>query len=470
MDRNLITVLTGQAVETFDKQFRELYLTSRGVSLSKVPLADPPDPDPVPAPAPAPLPSAAVARKMINPKYALVDTASRTSSDKISPKNSSSQNPLPQPVKRQREIIEELPKHPGLVGLPKAELISYLPTWPEPDPPSDVIGFINIRDTSKPLQVHLMRSQLFETSQAIRFKDPFAGPPEEVLPEKATPRSKALKTDPSPDTSTTPRGSPKAQGLSENHHEKTPPDMTSTPHQTKNSDTPTDPEPPAPPQQHHSTPKPRQSPTKEAQHDGPPPGPPVPKPRTLQLVMTATDGPEAVQISLIKRDQPQEPQTASDIACGPQCVTQDTSSSDKYVEAPEEPTSLHTLAVPSVDQKAQDNDADSTKVMCAQSLKDKDESSTASDEYFECSDSDNLGMQDQLANGRTTGSGRIGDHSAGTDSLNMMARLSQSMLDLRPDNCAGSDAAERNLLNIQSRHTGKVRQCLFLYAFTAKPP
>uniref|UniRef100_A0A8B9RC65 Si:dkeyp-9d4.4 n=1 Tax=Astyanax mexicanus TaxID=7994 RepID=A0A8B9RC65_ASTMX len=117
LDRNHITVLTGQAVETFDKLFRELYLTSRGVSLSKVPLADLPDHDPLPVPVPAPLPSAAVARKLINPKYALVDTASRTSSDKVSPKNSSSQNQLPIPVKKHREVIEETPKHPGLVGL-----------------------------------------------------------------------------------------------------------------------------------------------------------------------------------------------------------------------------------------------------------------------------------------------------------------------------------------------------------------
>ncbi|XP_036413276.1 protein FAM83G [Colossoma macropomum] len=462
LDRNLITVLTGQAVETFDKQFRELYLTSRGVSLSKVPLADLPDPDPTPVPAPAPLPSAALARKLINPKYALVDTASRTSSDKISPKNSSSQNPLPQPVKRQREVVEELPKHPGLVGLPKAELISYLPIWPEPDPPSDVIGFINIRDTSKPLQVHLMRSQLFETSQAIRFKDPFTGPPEQPLPEKASPRTKATnapKTKPPQNTSAQPEDQPKMEVLSENHAALA--DNTSPPAQTENQGTKAD--APASPQP-QSTPQPTQPIVEETQSDGPPPGPPpgppVPKPRTLQLVMNPTDGSEAVQVSFVKKEQPQQPQTVPDTVSPPPCIVQEASSSDEYREAPEEPTSTQT--VPNTDQSSKDrlrdNDADSTKVMCAHSVKDKDESSTASDEYYECSDSENLSVQGQLANGRTTGSGRFGDHSPGTDSLNMMARLSQSMLDLRPENCAEPDPAERNLLNIQSKYPGKAYQ------------
>uniref|UniRef100_A0A0S7EZK3 FA83G n=1 Tax=Poeciliopsis prolifica TaxID=188132 RepID=A0A0S7EZK3_9TELE len=78
LDRNLITVITGQAVETFDLQFRDLYLMSRGVSLSKVSLKDEPIPDPVPQAVPAPVP-ASVARKLINPKYALVAAGNHTS-------------------------------------------------------------------------------------------------------------------------------------------------------------------------------------------------------------------------------------------------------------------------------------------------------------------------------------------------------------------------------------------------------
>ncbi|XP_063063698.1 protein FAM83G-like isoform X3 [Engraulis encrasicolus] len=177
LDRNLITVLSGQAVETFDRQFRDLWLTSRGVSLSSIPLDELPAPDPAPAPAPNPVPSAAVARKMINPKYALVsaDTASRTSSDKNS-KNSAAatttHNALQRANRAQRGGAKLVHTHPGLLGLAKADLVAYLPIWPEPDPPSDVIGYINIRDVSRPAPAHLMRSQLAETSQAIRFSRP----------------------------------------------------------------------------------------------------------------------------------------------------------------------------------------------------------------------------------------------------------------------------------------------------------
>ncbi|KAG7460001.1 hypothetical protein MATL_G00216700 [Megalops atlanticus] len=193
LDRNLITVLTGQAVETFDRQFRELYLISRHVNLNKINLEAEPEPEPLPQATAMPVTSAAVARKLINPKYALVscngvEGDSRESSDKSSPKNSGNP-PVQKVLQRPREVVEMPPIHPGLLNLERANMIHYLPTWPEPDPPSDVIGFINIRDSSKPVQVHLMRSEMFETSQAIRFKDPFIKP-EEPLPEKACPRPK----------------------------------------------------------------------------------------------------------------------------------------------------------------------------------------------------------------------------------------------------------------------------------------
>ncbi|KAJ8284069.1 hypothetical protein COCON_G00029190 [Conger conger] len=165
LDRNLITVLTGHVVDTFDKQFRELYLMSRGVNLSKINFEDEPEPEPIPQPPPKPPVSAAVARKMINPKYALVtsniaETSSKASSEKNSVKNT---NPMGKVMRPQKQKVEPPPLHPGLCDLEKAYLIHYLPTWPEPDPSSDVIGFINIRDSKKPVQVHLMRSERFET-------------------------------------------------------------------------------------------------------------------------------------------------------------------------------------------------------------------------------------------------------------------------------------------------------------------
>lgn len=205
LDRNLITVVTGQAVEAFDRLFRILYVTSSSVELRQVAMEPEPELDSLPQPVSVVLPSAAVARKLYSPKYALAlgNSSPTPSAGHNSPKKTQSQenssNPeVLDPKKRRRrrtskESIQEPPPiHPGLTNLEKACLISYLPTWPEPDPPSDVIGFINIRDTSKPHQVHLQRSEMFETSQAIRFSSPFSIP-KETLPEVAKPRQLTAK-------------------------------------------------------------------------------------------------------------------------------------------------------------------------------------------------------------------------------------------------------------------------------------
>lgn len=164
-----------------------------------------PEPDSLPQPVSVVPPSAAVARKLYSPKYALAlgnssptPSAGHNSSKKTQSQENSSNPEVLDPKKRRRgraskESIQEPPPiHPGLTNLEKACLISYLPTWPEPDPPSDVIGFINIRDTSKPHQVHLQRSEMFETSQAIRFSSPFSIP-KETLPEVAKPRQLTAK-------------------------------------------------------------------------------------------------------------------------------------------------------------------------------------------------------------------------------------------------------------------------------------
>ena len=118
LDRNLITVLSGQAVETFDKQFRDLYMTSRGVSLAKIPLEEEPIPDLTPIATPAPV-SAAVARKLINPKYALVTSQAKannaspaSSANDSSNKNSTTQNPLGRVLKPAREPVAGPPPPP----------------------------------------------------------------------------------------------------------------------------------------------------------------------------------------------------------------------------------------------------------------------------------------------------------------------------------------------------------------------
>ncbi|XP_023252916.1 uncharacterized protein LOC111647534 isoform X1 [Seriola lalandi dorsalis] len=206
LDRNLITVVTGQAVDAFDRLFRLLFATSSSVDLRQVATEPEPEPEPLPQPAAVAPPSAAIARKLYNPKYALVAagnpsliTSAGNNSSKEPQNSVNSKSPeVPETKKTRRRKFskdstqEAPPLHPGLTNLEKASLIPYLPTWPEPDPPSDVIGFINIRDANRPTQVHLQRSEMFETSQAIRFSSPFSRP-KETLPEVAKPRQLAAK-------------------------------------------------------------------------------------------------------------------------------------------------------------------------------------------------------------------------------------------------------------------------------------
>ncbi|XP_070781185.1 protein FAM83G isoform X2 [Enoplosus armatus] len=369
LDRNLITVITGQAVETFDLQFCELYLMSRGVSLNKVPMVDEPVPDPLPQAAPAPV-SAAIARKLINPKYALVATGtarSPSSSDQNSSnKNSNSQNPSGLKIMKGRlkGVLKEPPIHPGLANLEKAYLIPYLPTWPEPDPPSDVIGFINIRDDKRANQVHLQRSERFEVSQAIRFSSPLTLPAKTKEP---------------------------ASGHDENEN---PAGNTSTDVSTPPTDSAKTPEPP------------------QAV------APPVPKRRTLQLVIepAPSEQHDQPQVTLMKMDQ---------------LESLDAFSKKRLQEELMPSRGRMTSKDDGRDSGSNgDGSQDSTKVICDQGANDDPSStSTASEEeFYDCSQTE---PRDPLTNGVTTGSGR--GHRQG-DSVNMMARLSQSMLDLREPN------------------------------------
>ncbi|NWR11037.1 FA83G protein, partial [Paradoxornis webbianus] len=158
-DRNVITVLSGQVVEAFDKQFQELYLMSKGVSLKSISVGEEPEPEPVTLPTVVPVtPANAVVKKLINPKYALVkaksaDQISKTSSENQD-KNQKSDNkgkaaPEGQGGERQGDAADlSLLIHPGLLNLEKANMFDYLPTWvePDPEPGSEVLGYINIID------------------------------------------------------------------------------------------------------------------------------------------------------------------------------------------------------------------------------------------------------------------------------------------------------------------------------------
>ncbi|XP_044047507.1 protein FAM83G isoform X2 [Siniperca chuatsi] len=424
LDRNLITVITGQAVETFDLQFCDLYLMSRGVSLNKVPMVDEPIPDPLPQMAPAPV-SAAIARKLINPKYALVATGthtSPTSSDQNSSnKNSNSQNPTGLKIMKGRikGVIEVPPIHPGLAHLEKAYLIPYLPTWPEPDPPSDVIGFINITDNKRANQVHLQRSERFEVSQAIRFSSPLTLPAKTEVPASGRDANKH----PSGNTSTdiTTPVTPTNKELKEQTHTAQNKDQTDA---TDSRGPPQQPNTPLTQDTHAHTPTSPSNVTADSQptdnakqtsENPSPAAPPVPKRRTLQLVIDPAPSEQSgqPQVTLMKMDQ---------------LESLDAFSKKRTREELTPSRGRITSKDDSGDSGSNGNGSqDSTKVICDRATNDDPSStSTASEEeFYDCSQPE---PRDPLTNGVTTGSGR--GHRQG-DGVNMMARLSQSMLDLR---------------------------------------
>lgn len=183
LDRSIITVLTGQAVDLYDQLFQDLYMMSYAVNLNKIKLAKEQKLEPISKATPALQPSTAIALKLINPKYALVCGNAAANSNHVDSERSTAKS---NSMKQMKKVPEGPYIHPGLLPLEKANMIDYLPVWPEPDPPSDVIGFINIRDPNKPFQAHLTCSELFEVSQAIRFKDPIHLP-QESLAEKVCP-------------------------------------------------------------------------------------------------------------------------------------------------------------------------------------------------------------------------------------------------------------------------------------------
>ncbi|XP_005997523.1 protein FAM83G [Latimeria chalumnae] len=175
LDRNIITSLSGQAVEAFDNQFRELYLLSKEVNLNYIHLEDEPEPEPTPqVNAPQPPTSAAVAKKLINPKYALVRTNnSPDSSDKQSDKNSKQDGNKNLKGKKGKEVNqidvkEEGPAiHPALLNMKRANMFDYLPTWVEPDPPSDLLGYINIREKDS----KSTRIAIFESAESKKLRE-----------------------------------------------------------------------------------------------------------------------------------------------------------------------------------------------------------------------------------------------------------------------------------------------------------
>uniref|UniRef100_A0A8C3T807 Family with sequence similarity 83 member G n=1 Tax=Chelydra serpentina TaxID=8475 RepID=A0A8C3T807_CHESE len=182
-DRNVISVLSGQVVEAFDKQFQELYLMSRGLSLKSIPMEEEPEPEPFTLPSVMPVtPANAMVKKLINPKYALVKAKSAEQISKMSTERQASAGrnkmmdskgkalPEGQSTERQNDMADLAPPiHPGLLNMEKANMFDYLPTWVEPDPdPSEILGYINIIDpTIKNVKLSQMnRIKVCDVSQA----------------------------------------------------------------------------------------------------------------------------------------------------------------------------------------------------------------------------------------------------------------------------------------------------------------
>ncbi|XP_008590474.1 PREDICTED: protein FAM83G [Galeopterus variegatus] len=175
-DRNVISVLSGQVVEMFDRQFQELYLMSHSVSLKDVPMEKEPEPEPIVLPSVVPLvPSGTVAKKLVNPKYALVKAKSADEIAKTSSEKQEAKRPpgLRGPALAERPgDLSELPPpiHPGLLNLERANMFEYLPTWvePDPEPGSDILGYINIIDPNiwNPQPSQMNRIKIRDTSHA----------------------------------------------------------------------------------------------------------------------------------------------------------------------------------------------------------------------------------------------------------------------------------------------------------------
>ncbi|XP_005399335.1 PREDICTED: protein FAM83G [Chinchilla lanigera] len=226
-DRNVISVLSGQVVEMFDRQFQELYLMSQGVSLKDIPMEKEPEPEPVVLPAVVPLvPAGSVAKKLVNPKYALVKAKSV---DEIAKTSSSEKQAAQMPPGLRGPALAErpgdppelpLPVHPGLLNLERANMFDYLPTWvePDPEPGSDILGYINIIDPSiwnpQPSQMNRIKirdtahastqHQLWKQSQEARPSPGPSNPKDKVPAENGFPQEDLEPQPPVPKPRTVP--------------------------------------------------------------------------------------------------------------------------------------------------------------------------------------------------------------------------------------------------------------------------
>ena len=169
------------------------------------------------------MPSGTVAKKLVNPKYALVKAKS---ADEIAKSSSEKQDTAKPEGVRGTALAERpgdlpeppLPVHPGLLNLERANMFDYLPTWvePDPEPGSDILGYINIIDPNiwNPQPSQMNRIKIRDTSQAgtqlwRQSQDPSpalqsSAPPDGVPTENSLPQGDAQPRPPVPKPRTVP--------------------------------------------------------------------------------------------------------------------------------------------------------------------------------------------------------------------------------------------------------------------------
>lgn len=163
LDRSISTVLTGQVVEFFDFLFQDLYLMSNAVNLNNLKLENKPFEvvQPILKSSPS-LPSDIILR-LNNPKYALVCGNGTVRGNCLPSDKCTTKTDCTEQMKKALDVQHG---HPGLLHLEKVNIFNYLPVWPKPDSPSNVMELNNFKDYKKPLQAQFQFNDSVELKEA----------------------------------------------------------------------------------------------------------------------------------------------------------------------------------------------------------------------------------------------------------------------------------------------------------------
>lgn len=185
-------MLSGQAVEIFDNQFRELLHFSKPVNLQQLNLAPEEEPPELVQPVVTITAeqTAAIAKKLINPKYALVkaNNMGSLSSEKKADSNGADKKELGAPAKAQRAAEEGPYIHPALVNMPKVNMFHYLPTYVELPPEENQQQKVKAskRVSGQRNAAKACKASADSSQQAARQKKTACESPDPAQPETST--------------------------------------------------------------------------------------------------------------------------------------------------------------------------------------------------------------------------------------------------------------------------------------------